>query len=732
MTKLRLLFLACLLFLSVGHKAGSEAGSSPESHYVKHYASFADKLRDGTDPVSEFLRKQLTPKTQKQLQNHNSKCPLTEELQKSLLNELEGAISKSSFYDAEPFKQVKLTEETQRLLGNQSTVDVAQLNWLLLADAYPYDISKGVNPLDGQDYNPEDFPSEVSCYPKLSESDITKLLQTGEVFKRTIPARLLAKALAQPPRGKQSSKDLDITSCFVDGDLDLSNHEIFRGVLVANTNFNGELKLDHAKINDNFGLEPATVNYLSAEQTIFRGKFYVDGSTFLTGANFKSAQFLDSATFTNAKFKNDEGIENTLTDFSEVKFFKGATFDAVRFDTTTVFDSVVFHGGTAFDFAWFLGETTFLKTEFHDVVSFRSVTIARPLSFTQVTFPTSISFDGLHGIAPKIEPASSETPAVRNQAIRNDGPVAAESRPESLEEQRAHLVLEFYGTTFRGPTSFDGLDVSTLRFPVVKIESQGTRQLFSPLVCEKPISFSGMRSDEADFSNAEFQDHVDYRNAVFTRYANFNHATFRDTASFYKALFPEPPKVPDQKSHGVDLGGVRFFKPVNLNWKQLRDGRLTSNDPTTWATLEETFKSSGDLESQNEAYFQKRQLSREGLMDGVSYVFWGYGVRPLRLLMWISLVQLVFTATYWTQTRSIRPDLVSWQRQKARLAFAISFGLQTAITLAYGITNSRTLLFKTLTVMHMLFMKVLLLLLLVALANVSPLLHDILGKLLPI
>jgi uncharacterized protein YjbI with pentapeptide repeats len=518
----------------------------------------------------------------------------------------------------------------------------------------------------------------------------------------------------------------------VDGDLDLSNQEIFRGFLVANTNFNGELKLDRAKINDTFGLEPATVSYLSAKQTIFRGKFYVDGSTFLQGADFREAQFLDSAIFTNAEFKNEEGIENTFTYFSQAKFSKGAVFDDARFDTTTDFDSAVFQGGTAFDFAWFLGETTFLKTEFHDVVSFRSVTIARRLSFTQVTFPTSISFDGLHGIEPKTEPVSSETPVVNDQAIPNDAPVAAESKPESHEQQRAHLILEFYGTTFRGPTSFDGLNVSTLRFPVVKIESQQKRQLFSPLVCEKPISFREMRSDEADFSNAEFQDHVDFRNAVFNRYANFNHATFRDTVSFYKAVFPEPSQTSDQKFHGLDLGDVRFFKPVILDWKQLRDGRLTSNDPTTWATLEETFKSSGNLELQNEAYFQKRQLSRESWMDDVSHVFWGYGVRPLRLFLWISMVQLLFTAIYWTQTRSMGHDLISWERQKARLAFALNFGIQTAMTLRYGVTNSRSLFFKILTGMHALLMKALLLLLLYTLANVNPLLHDIMGKLLPI
>jgi hypothetical protein len=205
-TKLRLPFLVCLLFLSVGQKARSEAGSSPEPHYVKHYASFADKLRDGNDPVSEFLQKQLTPKTQKQLQNHNSKCPLTEEMQESLLGELERAISKTSFYDARRFKQVKLKQETQRLLGNPSIVDVAQLNWLLLADAYPDEIAKGIDPRDGQGYDPDDFASEASCYPKLSESDATKLLTGEEVYKRTIPARVLAKALAQPPAGKRKTE----------------------------------------------------------------------------------------------------------------------------------------------------------------------------------------------------------------------------------------------------------------------------------------------------------------------------------------------------------------------------------------------------------------------------------------------------------------------------------------------------------------------------------------------
>ena len=95
-----------------------------------------------------------------------------------------------------------------------------------------------------------------------------------------------------------------------------------------------------------------------------------------------------------------------------------------------------------------------------------------------------------------------------------------------------------------------------------------------------------------------------------------------------------------------------------------------------------------------------------------------------RLFAWIILLFAVFTAIYFTQTKSLN-NLVQ------RLKFALAFSWRTSLTLGYGYQQSRTTLFKTLTLVHSIAFKIMLLCLLKAVANVSPLLNDLIGKLLP-
>jgi hypothetical protein len=65
------------------------------------------------------------------------------------------------------------------------------------------------------------------------------------------------------------------------------------------------------------------------------------------------------------------------------------------------------------------------------------------------------------------------------------------------------------------------------------------------------------------------------------------------------------------------------------------------------------------------------------------------------------------------------------------LEWTLAFTWLTSWKMLYGFTNSRSLLFKGLTLLHALGFKVLLVCLVQVISNVSPLLHTILGKLLP-
>ena len=725
-----LVFLLCITFFDTSGQ-GDHSGPGKSSFRVAHFGPLARKIRDGSDTVSAFLKKQLAPQIQEQLNTYKDTCPPSESLEKALSDEIERIVSESSLYDAPPFKGVPLSAETQRLLQEGSKVkNRIELNRSLLADAYSFEISRSDDPAAGNPYNPEHFPTDATCYPKIDGSEVRNLFQKGGISRRTIPAELLATVLIKRPKDGVSEA-VDITSCFIEGDLVLSNREVFRPLLVDNSNFGGQIVIDGAKVHDTFGLEATTVAYFKGDKTSFQDSFYVNLSKFTQGASFERTEFLDWADFGVAAFSSDEGVENSFTVFDGARFARGASFDAVKFDSNASFDETRFEGGTSFDLTAFLGETSFRKTHFADVVSFRSASIVRPLIFAQVVFPTSVTFDGFHGIRPREGESADEKSTPSPEPVPEGAPVAAMSVPETKQTQLRRLELAFYGTTFRGVTSFDRLNVTSLRFPTTGPTLRGKRQAFSPLVCEKPVSFSSMTVDNADFSHADFRDHADFTKSRFNTFANFNHATFRDTVSFANTEFPSPDES-DTARTGLHLDKARFFKSLHLEWKQLHDGRLVTEDTATWATLEAAFKTSGNVTSQNEAYFNRRQLDAKDFGDYLAWISWGYGVRPWGLLGWILLIQLLFTLLYWTQTRFMagRSDRRSWHTK--RLAFAVDFGWRTALSWRHGITNSRSQLFRLVTLVHAVGLKMLLVLLFICVANVSPLLHSIITKLVPI
>jgi hypothetical protein len=179
-----------------------------------------------------------------------------------------------------------------------------------------------------------------------------------------------------------------------------------------------------------------------------------------------------------------------------------------------------------------------------------------------------------------------------------------------------------------------------------------------------------------------------------------------------------------------------------LNWNQLVEDRpwlqtqkearlnVVSSNPTTWYSLEEVFRRSNNLRGQNEALYQRRLLSRKlretvvenSFSNYLSWLFWRYGVRPLRLMSWMAIVFLLFTWLYWTQSPN---------KGFRRVKTAIEFSIRNSWKFNYGYERSRTPPFKVATLTHSFSSKILALLLLQVFANISPLLNSVLGKLLP-
>jgi hypothetical protein len=112
---------------------------------LKDAGSLANKLRAKKDPLSQYLHSQLSPKTQRLLEQYDATAQPNLELLIFLAADLNQLLKGPSLHDNNRFKQVVFSDETEGLLAKENTGGgLLRLNRLLLEDAYPHEIAKGL------------------------------------------------------------------------------------------------------------------------------------------------------------------------------------------------------------------------------------------------------------------------------------------------------------------------------------------------------------------------------------------------------------------------------------------------------------------------------------------------------------------------------------------------------------------------------------------------------------
>ncbi|MCD4784281.1 MAG: hypothetical protein K8T10_10720 [Candidatus Eremiobacteraeota bacterium] len=111
---------------------------------IKDFASLAGKIESPGNSFSQYLKENLSPQTNELLDNYDNSGKPSEELQKSLIDDLNKLIHGSCIYDEKRFSNVTLERRTQRLLAkNPSGKELVQLNKYLLVDAYKGELLPG-------------------------------------------------------------------------------------------------------------------------------------------------------------------------------------------------------------------------------------------------------------------------------------------------------------------------------------------------------------------------------------------------------------------------------------------------------------------------------------------------------------------------------------------------------------------------------------------------------------
>lgn len=112
---------------------------------LKDPAGLAAKLRNAPDPVSHYIREQFSTETRELLEKSDDSTQPPETLRDALVDELNRLLKGAGLFDENRFAQLALTAKTRGLLEqSQPGADPTRLNRLLLEEAYPREIEKGV------------------------------------------------------------------------------------------------------------------------------------------------------------------------------------------------------------------------------------------------------------------------------------------------------------------------------------------------------------------------------------------------------------------------------------------------------------------------------------------------------------------------------------------------------------------------------------------------------------
>lgn len=180
-------WLALLLLAAATYSPRSETTPGRvRATTVRDYGSLATRLRDASDPVSEYVRNELSPEANDLLDAYDGETPPSRELRTAIWRGLDRLVrSGAPLYNEERFSMVTLDQEVRALAARRPTGPAAaRLNRLLLEAAYPEEIVQSRGALSR-------LPRDILVLPvgALAYGSVFLLLAT--LFSRSLIGGLL-------------------------------------------------------------------------------------------------------------------------------------------------------------------------------------------------------------------------------------------------------------------------------------------------------------------------------------------------------------------------------------------------------------------------------------------------------------------------------------------------------------------------------------------------------------
>lgn len=554
--------------------------------------------------------------------------------------------------------------------------------------------------------------------------------EPGDIEHKKLTEIPQAEIVAAIEQGKPISKR------FIRGD--------FLAAAINNLKVNGtSVLISESYIDGDFWISTFpqnNVQFISFTDSIFGGRVGVSGR-FDNGGDFSNCRFNGQVQFNNSEFGksfsfNKSRVENSAR-FQNVKFLGSSEFEESIFGANVDFDKSEFTDHASFANAVFLGDPQFIRAHFKSDASFYGVRFKSKMRLTELKLNGDLAFekavfdDGLD-----IDDSTvAGTITLKNSTFQGDF-LARKMNKNALRTG----ALVFMNIVFNGRFSVSGSTLLLLRSSTnIGSDSEYEDYLlpYAPVVYSARADFRDVKIYDADFTRSEFRNDAQFNGAAFERSLNLQDAIFEGNADFGDMLFPQVNELPVNGYSidkyfppGTNIIGIDFEKKLIANNKL---ATIANSDKRTLSNLESAYERGRNLDGQNEALYRKRVLdlgdffSEKGFLNRAELLFWGFGVRPVRLILWMIATLLFFTVLYWFE---LNKNLNSHKTEK-KLALwnsAWIFSWSTAWKFGYGEKHAHTTAFKIITISQSISWKILIVLLLHAISNISPLLNTLVGK----
>lgn len=382
------------------------------------------------------------------------------------------------------------------------------------------------------------------------------------------------------------------TQKVVTSSIRINDSEIDGNVSFKNIIFNGSLDFNSTSFDRDADFKGSD---------FYRDVKFAD-STFKKRADFRDSRFEDYANFSNSQFNDDAS-------FDDAQFYTDTYFSNSAFNKNAYFANSIYNGIAGFEKSIFNGNASFDGTKFNNYTDFSNSMFNKNAYFANSFFNGIADFDksGFIGSA-------------------------------SFNQTTFNNFARFWNSTFN-------------KIADIRYSTFNNQAIFDDSRFKGEADFGYSSFNDAYFWHTVFDRKVEFNRTIFNSAADFSNSNFNGKAYFVDSYFGNSCTFSGVKSSNlIDLSNSKIDNFI-ADWQFAKPSNHKVN--LTIGVLQNLrgyYERYGTSDDANDCYYVFRAMKAGNsinLLDNLAMISYGYGVKPLRPLVWSIIIIFLFALIFW-------------------------------------------------------------------------------------